>query len=94
MSDGGRGRTSLGVEMGKSSQKWSPRRSAVRSIAWLDVWRCGPLMLAYVAVVLGGGIDSPVRHGAAWMAQTDEPKIPAPLSGHNSGLPVQDAFVA
>jgi hypothetical protein len=36
MSDGGRERASLGVEMWKSSQKWSVRRSAVRSIAWLD----------------------------------------------------------
>jgi hypothetical protein len=38
MSDGGRGRASVGVEVWKSSQKWSVRRSAVRSIAWLD--RC------------------------------------------------------
>ena len=37
MSDGGRERASLGVEMWKSSQKWSVQRSAVRSIAWLDV---------------------------------------------------------
>lgn len=35
MSDGGRGRASRGVEMWKSSQKWSVQRSAVRSIAWL-----------------------------------------------------------
>ena len=39
MSDGGRGRASLGVEVWKSSQKWSAQRSAVRSIAWLDGWR-------------------------------------------------------
>jgi hypothetical protein len=39
MSDGGRNRTSLGVNMWKSSQKWSAQRSAVRSIAWLDGWR-------------------------------------------------------
>src|SRR5438552_18968008 len=39
MSDGGRERTSLGVEVWKSSQKWSVRRSAVRSIAWLGL--CG-----------------------------------------------------
>src|SRR6266478_6005860 len=37
MSDGGRDRASLGVEMWKSSQKWSVLRSAVRSIAWLGV---------------------------------------------------------
>ena len=37
MSDGGRGRASLGVEVWKSSQKWRAQRSAVRSIAWLDV---------------------------------------------------------
>ena len=38
MSDGGRGRASLGVEGWKSSQKWRAPRSAVRSIAWLDRW--------------------------------------------------------
>ena len=38
MSDGGRGRASLGVEGWKSSQKWSVQRSAVRSIAWLGFW--------------------------------------------------------
>jgi hypothetical protein len=37
MSDGGRGRTPVGVGVWKSSQKWSVPRSAVRSIAWLDV---------------------------------------------------------
>jgi hypothetical protein len=37
MSDGGRDRASLGVEVWKSSQKWSVQRSAVRSIAWLGV---------------------------------------------------------
>ena len=36
MSDGGRGRASLGVEVVKSSQNWSAQRSGVRSIAWLD----------------------------------------------------------
>src|SRR4051794_39103807 len=36
MSDGGRERASLGVEVWKSSQELSVRRSAVRSIAWLD----------------------------------------------------------
>src|SRR2546423_3195768 len=36
MSDGGRGRALLGVEVWKSSQKWSAQRSAVRSIARLD----------------------------------------------------------
>jgi hypothetical protein len=35
MSDGGRGRVSIGVEVWNSSQKWSARRSAVRSIVWL-----------------------------------------------------------
>src|SRR5438046_3067989 len=35
MSDGGRWRASLELEMSTSSQKWSERRSAVRSIAWL-----------------------------------------------------------
>ena len=36
MSDGGRGRASLAVEVWKSSQNVGVRRSAVRSIAWLD----------------------------------------------------------
>jgi hypothetical protein len=36
MSDGGRERASLGLEVRKSFQKWSVQRSAVRSIAWLD----------------------------------------------------------
>ena len=35
MSDGGRVRASLGVEVWKSSQKWNAQRSVVRSIAWL-----------------------------------------------------------
>jgi hypothetical protein len=38
MSDGGRGRASLGMEVWKSSQKWSVQRSAVRSIAWLGLY--------------------------------------------------------
>jgi len=44
MSDGGRERASLGVEVWKSSQKWSVQRSAVRSIAWLDAscLECAP----------------------------------------------------
>jgi hypothetical protein len=37
MSDGGRERASLGVKVWKSSQMWSVQRSAVRSIAWLDL---------------------------------------------------------
>src|SRR5207248_10899669 len=37
MSDGGRGRASLGVKVWKSFQKWSVQRSAVRSIAWLGL---------------------------------------------------------
>ena len=36
MSDGGRERASIGVEVWKSSQRWSVQRSVVRSIAWLD----------------------------------------------------------
>src|SRR5256714_10274272 len=39
MSDGGRERVSLGVKVWRSSQKWSVQRSAVRSIAWLGLWR-------------------------------------------------------
>ena len=42
MSDGGLERASLGVEVRKSSQKWSAQRSAVRSIAWLDVFISAP----------------------------------------------------
>ncbi|MEY2507814.1 MAG: hypothetical protein QOH01_2143, partial [Verrucomicrobiota bacterium] len=40
MSDGGRGRASIGVKLWKSYQKWSAQRSGVRSIAWLDRIRC------------------------------------------------------
>src|SRR5215212_1156856 len=39
MSDGGRERASLGLNVWKSSQKWGAQRSAVRSIAWLGAWR-------------------------------------------------------
>ena len=38
MSDGGRERASLGVEMWKSSQKLIAQRSDVRSIAWLGLF--------------------------------------------------------
>jgi hypothetical protein len=42
MSDGERERASLGVNVWKSSQKWSAQRSAVRSIAWLGLFGgCG-----------------------------------------------------
>jgi hypothetical protein len=37
MSDGGRNRALLGAEVWKSFQKGSVQRSAVRSIAWLDL---------------------------------------------------------
>src|SRR6476620_12175335 len=40
MSDGGRERASIGVEVWKSSQKWSVQRTAVRSSAWLDARCC------------------------------------------------------
>jgi hypothetical protein len=40
MSDGWREGASLGIEISKSSQKWSAQRSAVRSIAWLDRPSC------------------------------------------------------
>src|SRR5437870_1941259 len=36
MSDSGRGRASLGVNVWKSYQKLNAQRSAVRSSAWLD----------------------------------------------------------
>ena len=39
MSDGGRERASIGVEVLNSSEKWNAQRSAVRSIAWLDAVR-------------------------------------------------------
>src|SRR5438270_5701706 len=56
MSDGGRGRASLGVEVWKSCQKWSAQRSAVRSIAWLDeleiISRAGHLLNGSIAGIL------------------------------------------
>jgi hypothetical protein len=39
MSDGGRERATIVVEVWKSSQMWSAQRSAVRSIAWLGLER-------------------------------------------------------
>jgi hypothetical protein len=36
MSDAGRGRASLGVNVGEAYQNVDPERSGVRSIAWLD----------------------------------------------------------
>jgi hypothetical protein len=60
MSDGGRDRASLEMEVWKSSQKMERRRSAVRSIAWFglggsQLWLCvtsSPLLhlLAWAAV--------------------------------------------
>jgi hypothetical protein len=49
MGDGGRGRASLGVKVWKSSQKWSARRSAVRSIAWLGSSSLEPLSVFVLA---------------------------------------------
>ena len=55
MSDGGRGRVSIGAEVWKSSQKVNAQRSAVRSIAWLgcrlmvwDVDEAKKLLLHFV----------------------------------------------
>jgi len=45
MSDGGRWPASLGTEMSKSSQNWSVQQSAVRSIAWLDLFESMEVML-------------------------------------------------
>src|SRR5437016_12241929 len=42
MSDGARGRASLGVKVWRSSQKWSVQRSTVRSIAWLGLFTDSP----------------------------------------------------
>jgi hypothetical protein len=44
MSDGGRARASIGLEVWESSQKWSVQRSAVRSIAWLGDFGRAKLM--------------------------------------------------
>jgi len=41
MSEGGRGRVSLGVGVQKSSQNVGAERSAVRSIAWSILARVG-----------------------------------------------------
>jgi hypothetical protein len=57
MSDGGRGRASLGMEVLKSSQDWDAKRSAVRSIAWLDGW-C--VTVVYSAEVLDDESATPL----------------------------------
>jgi hypothetical protein len=44
MSDGGRGRALLEVQVLKSSQKWSVQGSAVRSIVWLDLFGKSDIM--------------------------------------------------
>jgi hypothetical protein len=55
MSDGGQGRASLGVEVRKSSQKWSAQRSAVRSIAWLGLVREDGFDLISIRIENEGG---------------------------------------
>ena len=57
MSDGGRGRASLGVKVWRSSQKWSVRRSAVRSIAWLGASRA----IVNASLTIGATVSSVMR---------------------------------
>src|SRR5436190_8037883 len=57
MSDGGRDRASIGLNVWKSSQKWSVRRSAVRSIAWLDGSR-GCSLLCDITRIIGRDIKT------------------------------------
>ena len=57
-----RGRAVLGVKVSKSFKNMDTRRSVVRSIAWLDVWRgmlwnisnVSPILLSNVFVDLDG----------------------------------------
>src|SRR3954451_2552413 len=74
MRDGGRGRASLGVEVGKSSQKWSVQRSAVRSIAWLDLlvgWITEAKSNERKAQTVGALYDTP----SAFLAGNDEQTV-------------------
>src|SRR5436305_11881267 len=71
MSDGGRGRASLGVRVWKSSQKWSVQRSAVRSIAWLDVLNYGERSFLFVAFVNLAVLDDP----SAQVPHTDNTRL-------------------
>ena len=54
MSDGGRDCASLGVEVRTSSQEWRVQRSAVRSIAWIDLERRSTLIVLIKTVARDG----------------------------------------
>src|SRR5262245_46529573 len=56
MSDGGRGSALLGMKVWESYQKWSARRSAVRSIAWLSLGRAS-LMVKVSPELIAGAED-------------------------------------
>jgi hypothetical protein len=72
MSDGGRDRALRGVEVWKSSQKWSAQRSVVRSIAWLGLWwlLLSPLDLVSDRKRCGGG-----NHPLCLLVEEDVRKI-------------------
>src|SRR4051812_14534337 len=65
MSDGGRERPSLGAEVSRSSQNWSVRRSAVRSIAWLGVimyWAGNAAPDEVLHLIWSRGLQSSLLH--------------------------------
>jgi hypothetical protein len=63
MSDGGRDRASIGVEVWKSSQKETAERSAVRSIAWLDLRRRFALVVILIKTVTADRLTTAPRAG-------------------------------
>jgi hypothetical protein len=88
MSDGGRDRASLGVGVRKSSHEWSVRRSAVRSIAWLDVWRNSELDNDKIKVPKNNG--EVCRSPLVVKASAYEPAtigLPLAADGDDSGRP-------
>ena len=78
MSDGGRERAFLALEVWKSSQKWSEQRSAVRSIAWLAHARPNEEATYYDLGVAGGSsfeMSTTQRHcPSESKRQTDMPR--------------------
>jgi hypothetical protein len=73
-----------------------PKLPAVRSIAWLDLWRrCISMFARPSVIVLGGGVDKPRRQHAASVPQGDEPLVDiiAPSRRDNASLPLQNALL-
>jgi hypothetical protein len=72
MSDGGRERASLGMEVWKSSQKWSVQRSVVRSIAWLELFGGGGMCIEIKKdnATTNDVVGTIIRHGRRLQANS------------------------